>query len=264
MLLLAAIVNQNRAVMRSHSEDAAKASGCDLGMVERESHDLKHNNLLTEDGARISKKVILPAAGFGRRVGSPPAKEMLPHPQTGRPLIGEVLNRLLPWGWAVHVVTRREKTELRDFLSRFPHVGVQTVNATLEWPDSVLSSKEAWADFNLLYLPDSEWTPVSLLPEMFLALEHHEVVFAGFKVQNPESWGVVRFESQGITIADKPREFDKIEWAWGSMAFRREVGRELFTRILLANQSGTWQKLSLSVARLEMESYVDLTREPLA
>lgn len=265
MFFLTAIVNQDRAELsRQHASHTASG---DLGMIVGENDDLKtlkHKISVAEEPPRGQfKKVILPAAGFGVRAGAPLSKEMLPHPGTGRPLIEEVLRRLAQFKLRAHVIVRKEKTNLIEFLTHFENVDVQLVDATQEWPDSVLRSKDFWAEENLLYLPDSEFAPLEMIDSLFEALTQYAVAFAGFAVEDPTQWGLVRFHDHGFEIADKPQDSKTPSapaWAWGLIAFRKDIGGELFAKILLSNQQKDWQRLGVSARAFQLEKYSDLTR----
>ncbi len=199
-------------------------------------------------------------------MGRPAAKELLPHPRTGRPLIQEVLGNVARWNLPATVVVREDKLELIQFLKSWssahekPGVDVLKVPPTQEWPHTVLQSMTHWATFNLLYLPDSEFAPMTIGPHLLAQLATVDCSFAAFDVTDPQNWGMVQtINPSHFKIADKPKDFEN-GFAWGLIAFRQSVGEALFRTILAANQSGQWEVVDFTHSRLELTAFTDLTR----
>jgi dTDP-glucose pyrophosphorylase len=212
------------------------------------------------------KKIIIPAAGYGVRMGRPAAKELLPHPRTGRPLMHEVLESLAHQELPAVVLVRHDKPELIDFVESWQHshpdqpVELLKVNPTVEWPQTVLLSAPAWTELNALYLPDTEFEPADMLKTLFAQLASADCAFAGHRVEDPSHWGLVQFAVDSFKIADKPKDVENCNWAWGLIAFRQKAGERLFGAILTANQTEEWQDVALKGARLELTDFKDLTR----
>jgi bifunctional N-acetylglucosamine-1-phosphate-uridyltransferase/glucosamine-1-phosphate-acetyltransferase GlmU-like protein len=202
--------------------------------------------------------VIVPAAGYGRRMGQPPAKELLPHPQTGRPLIGEALDRIAGQNLRAHVIVRDDKTALLDYLANRKTITVQTVKPTAEWPHTVLQSEASWAQHNLLYLPDTDFAPLDIMPRLLAAPT--ATAWAVHRVPDPEHWGMLKLSQGDLHVAEKPQDGSG-DWAWGMVAFQRSAGRNLFEAMIASGEAtGAWQKLRFSFRLIELESFRDLTR----
>lgn len=206
-------------------------------------------------------KVLIPAAGFGRRVGSPEAKEMLPDPQ-GQPLIAAALDLALGRGWDVVVATRAEKKSLVQYLEN-RGVEILLLEPTQEWPQTVLKTKSVWREWNLLLLPDCRFQPEVILDEIWAQAQKSKArAYAGvFKVDSGRKWGCLRQNREGRwSIAEKPLE-QKPELAWGIWLFHKDVGEELFQRCFDSQVDHSWQSLSFDLQTVELESFKDLTRD---
>ncbi len=201
--------------------------------------------------------VLLPAAGFGRRNGSPPAKELFLHPKKNRPLIEVALKNCDHLNYQAHVILRSEKKELKNFLlqSRY-RPQIQEVSPTEEWAATVLLSQAHWHHHNLLYLPDTEFEPLDILKDMVHSLTTTPVSFGVFEVDDPSLWGTIK----GSTIGEKARGPKGPAVAWGVIGFTKEYGVQLFETILEAYRSRTYQPLSLEPKLFSLKSFDDLTR----
>src|SRR4051812_48128743 len=114
-------------------------------------------------------RVLIPAAGFGKRMGLPEAKEMLIGPE-GTPLIEWSLSFCNKNGLKPLVISRPEKNSLNDYLRR---IGVDTllIEPSGEWPDTLLKSEELWAEKNLVLLPDTRFSPLEMALESLGSLD---------------------------------------------------------------------------------------------
>lgn len=96
----------------------------------------------------ITPTVLIPAAGFGKRVGSPSAKELLPD-EDGQPIIAWALRQVAKRGWHAHVITRPAKQPLLEYLEKQKNNGlslsIQLIEGSSEWPDSLLQSRQHWS-----------------------------------------------------------------------------------------------------------------------
>jgi bifunctional N-acetylglucosamine-1-phosphate-uridyltransferase/glucosamine-1-phosphate-acetyltransferase GlmU-like protein len=211
--------------------------------------------------AQTKPLVIIPAAGFGRRVGSPNSKEMLAF--EGRPLIEFVLRECEARDWSIHVVTRAEKTELLGYLEerQSQSLKIQLVSETREWPETVLRSEPNWQDWNLLLLPDMIFDPPAVLDQMQRAMLSGsvELVAAGRIVNEPQVWGCLRTQSFGFEISEKPQDCSTA-WAWGILGFRRSLGRPLFQSLLESGTDHAWKSFPRRALLFDLLGLKDLTR----
>ncbi len=206
-------------------------------------------------------KLIIPCAGFGTRVGSPESKEMMLSPMTGEPLINFALNHAKNFNWDVHVITRKEKKELINYLSKFPSVTIQIVEPTKEWPHSILLSEKFWNETNILILPDTYFEPASVLEDMASYLCCYEIVAGLIKMDDYRSWGVVNTTLKHYCIIEKPTfSFHKDYLAWGLLGFHKNVGKELFTKHLESNFDHQEKMISQPFKYIILNHFEDLTR----
>lgn len=206
--------------------------------------------------------VILPAAGFGTRMGSPPAKEILPGP-LGSPLIETALRQAQVRGWPVHVITRRAKTELISYLSEYQNsqgleISIQLIESSQEWPDTVLQSQKFWRQRNLLCLPDTVFQPTGIWDD--LVRSQASLSAALFEVADGRSWGVMRKTATAVEICEKPQEGRAGMKAWGLLSFQPEAGRVLLQAQLASAFHHQWISLEQSFEFFDLESFKDLTR----
>ena len=225
--------------------------------------------------------IIIPAAGYGTRVGSPQSKELLIDENTGRPLIDRALgiqdlinrnhNRNHNHEVIIHthVITRAEKKDLIEYVET-RGVQAQIITPSKEWPDTVLQSANFWTDKNLLILPDTIWEPNEIILGMLDSLDHVDVAVATFDTQDLQSFGAFVNVNGEVWHAEKPANsnfkddnydanYDAAK-AWGLIAFRREAGAQLFAQMLKSTFDHEWRKLAASVQFCELESFIDLTR----
>lgn len=206
---------------------------------------------------------MLPAAGYGRRVGSPHAKELLPA-RDGKPLIQWGLEQALTRGWPVHVITRKEKTELISYLKQWRdqkgcELTIQEIEVHGEWPLSILEAEGYWRDENVLLLPDTRFHPVTVLDELASHLGQSDCVFGSFDTHQPQVWGCFRKENNGIEICEKPLE-TLVEKAWGLIGFKKHIARGLFDALAESSKQHQWQKLACRPSEVPLLSFEDLTR----
>lgn len=213
--------------------------------------------------------MIIPAAGFGTRVGSPTAKELLPNDQ-GEPLIKRSLDQARLHQMAVHLITRKEKAELISYVEKEARendfeLHVQTIDPSREWPETILQSQEFWRARNIVSLPDTVYEPRAVLGEMLQALEQKQVVFATFRPGNFTTWGVVfPISETEIAICEKPQEipqrFQGELKAWGVFGFQKESGVDLLKAQLVSTFDHNWIQLKYSASLFDLTSFEDLTR----
>jgi len=227
--------------------------------------------------------IIVPAAGFGKRAGmaegtgagTGAAKELLPRPTgtylAGEPMINLALQCAQQLSAHVHVVTRAEKTQLIDYISNSNliykndstaqtsrEIGLQIVQPTREWPDTILQARAHWREFNLVVLPDTDFAPVVVLEEMHRRLQSASVVFATFSADDYKTWGVV--DPNGMRHCEKPLVWPTGACAWGLFGFRRAAGEKLLQNLLQSTLDHEWRPLPEDTQFLQLESFKDLTR----
>lgn len=209
---------------------------------------------------------LIPAAGFGKRVGSPISKEMLLDPAGGAPLIDwsirlAVQNHLQPV-----VITRKEKTNLIEHLAhRWPEAKIYLVEASREWPHSLALSESLWSDVNLMILPDTRFESQNLVSQLLADCRSGtDVSFATFEVSDFKTWGVVNIKASPFRICEKPLElFSQTQdlRAWGLFAFRKSCGAELLNGLLKSNLSHEWSEHFFRVQFHQLEYFRDITRQ---
>jgi len=246
--------------------------------------------------ARLAPLVLIPAAGFGTRVGSPAAKELFLN-ASGSPLIAFGLDQARLRGWPVHVITRKEKTELIRYLEDYRQmwsvdVEIQLIEPSREWPDTLLKSQPFWREKNLLCLPDTVFEPLEVWDQ--LANSTADLAAATFQppdlaaavfdpkkkqpsiptVKDPSisnhrsflsTWGVFRIPSatDNLAVCEKPQEqtlsanFYK---AWGALCWQQAVGQLLLQAQLESSQDHQWKDLNMSFEAFSLHSFQDVTR----
>ncbi len=209
--------------------------------------------------------IIVPCAGFGTRVGSPPAKELLLNPSTQRPLIDHSLVVAQDHQWNKVLITRPEKKALMDYVTGF-EIAHDTktqwvlVQKTLEWPDSVLKSSEFWSEQNILILPDTSWTPAGLEKKIVQQLDSFDVSYGVFDTLGKHTWGTVSIQGDTLHLHEKPPKAGADFKAWGLIAFKKNIGKTLFTSILESTLDHQVKSLQIRACSTMMNSFVDHTR----
>lgn len=216
---------------------------------------------------------LIPAAGFGKRVGAPHAKELFPDPETGRPQIDFALELAEKNGASAHVITRREKTQLIEYLndvwrSRVP-LTLQFVDPTSEWPQTLLLSKNHWHQNNVVLLPDTKFEPVQAVSQLLTSLESgKDCSFLTFTPEGEDfsTWGTVdasnTSELHGMEkpLAHHLGSFEDPR-AWGVFGFRKLHGETLLRELLKSTLDRVPYKIpSISVGYFALKSFKDLAR----
>lgn len=205
--------------------------------------------------------VLVPAAGRGRRVGSPESKEMLPD-EMGRPLIDWAIDHAFARGWPVHVIVRPEKRSLISHLQsrkKDGNLAIQKISGSMECSHSMILSRAHWHDRNILILPDTRWHPAGALDAIFAGLEHHAGVYGTFPVADPSPWGCVDFGPASVEISEKCSPH-RPGLAWGLIGFRKSAGVSLLAAHLESVLSGKPQRVHEACAQVPLQDFVDLTR----
>lgn len=210
--------------------------------------------------------MIVPCAGFGTRVGSPPAKELLINPQTHSPLIEHCLQVAEQNEWRSVLITRPEKKVLMDYVAiREAKKSFQSqwvlVQKTAEWPESILKSADYWEEKNILILPDTTWSPAGIEKKLISALDHCDVAFGVFTSAEQGTWGTVSINDNVLHLCEKPTITRPHFQAWGLIAFRKNIGKILFSEILESTMDHQVKSLQLKAQTILMDSFSDLTRD---
>lgn len=208
----------------------------------------------------LKTKIIIPAAGYGTRVGSPEAKEMLTLNGT-QPLIEFSLEIAKLNHATAHVITRKEKKSLISHLQNKDNVNVQIIEPSKEWPDTILQSQPFWDDFNLLILPDTRFAPINRATELLDGLKNYDLTVGYFNPDALGTWGAFDIQSSTYRLIEKPNYQDtKNLKAWGIIGFRKNIGKDLFKLILESTIDHQFKMTSLSYKAIPLDYFEDLTR----
>lgn len=211
---------------------------------------------------------LIPAAGFGKRVGGPPAKEMLMDRESQRPLIDWSIELALESGLKPLIITRQDKVSLISHIEskwRSKGADVFLIEESKEWPESILKSESKWGDINLMLLPDTRFAPRSLLRDLIRDCERgSDLSFAFFRTnESLETWGVLDWsENKMLRICEKPHNLSSCEnqAPWGLIAFQKKIGKKLFSDLLKSNQTHEWFQCEASYSLQPLTHFRDITR----
>lgn len=212
--------------------------------------------------AGVTRRVLIPAAGFGKRVGSPPAKELFIDQESGEPLIQYSLRCAALCAAAPLVIVRKDKLELIDYL-REKGIEMQLIERSEEWPDTLLQSEALWAEHNVVILPDSKFEPREVAKEMFEYMARgSRLVFAKFSPPEFNTWGCIGRQGTRWCSCEKPAQVEEIDdlIAWGLFGFARGEGMELLSSMLRTTRTHRWEALACVPALVPLQSFVDCTR----
>jgi len=221
-------------------------------------------------------KIIIPAAGYGVRMGKVPAKELLPHPKTRRPFIVEAIEKHKCLGSPFHIISRNDKMELNHFLYQMQKerkdisIDVQLIDPSKEWPETILRSEPYWFDWNLLLLPDADYTPLiteSVISDLLSVNEfefhfQNQAYFFVFNTMTPSLWSLVDISPESFDIVEKPsKEKERVSaQAWGLILFHRKVGKKLFRALLESSMDHQWKFMDFRAQTISLNDFEDLTR----
>jgi hypothetical protein len=208
--------------------------------------------------------IIIPAAGFGRRVGSPPAKELLLRASTKRPYIDAPIEWSRERNWEVLVITRRDKQILIEYLSRvYPHVSIHCIESSPDWQSTVLQARSHWLDNNLILLPDTEFSPLEALDQIAEQLFDFDVVAGVHRVSDPEHWGHMRVLSDNVfEVAEKPNGLlSENSIAWGLLGFRKSHGESLLSAQWMSQRERKVVAVQGQLGLTPLKDFKDLLRK---
>lgn len=209
---------------------------------------------------KVETKIIVPAAGYGTRVGMPMSKELFTNAE-GLYLIDKAIKIGEVHQIPVHIITRKEKINLIEYLKQFSHVTTQIINPSREWPDTILQSKPFWSKKNLLILPDTTWSPMNIEIELLNDLSEFDLSIGAFKENNLRTWGAFDTLTSSYTLIEKPVDQNLESFlAWGLIAFKNEIGSDLFNLILESTIDHQLKKTHFNFNYRILDSFIDLTR----
>lgn len=200
-------------------------------------------------------KAIIPCAGYGTRLNMGPneSKEMLWDTRNAMYLIDYSLILCEKYDLDPLVITRSEKKDLIDYCTK-DNVEVLIIEPEGEWPSTILASKELWAEDNVLILPDTRFTPESILYGIKDALSmNNKAVIALHRVSDVSKWGSI--ENYHITEKSKDTYMGH---AWGLIGFKQDYGEELFTAMMTRDKPFKLKDTGF----LFLRSFDDITRVP--
>jgi choline kinase len=208
------------------------------------------------------KVVLIPAAGFGRRVGSPPAKELLIHPVKNVALIEAAINFSYELDAIPVVISRTEKFELNQFcgeLNKKRKIELLPIEKSREWPESLLLAKDFWGQKNIVLLPDTLFSPEQIVHRMFAALDESRYSFATHQVADPQNWGILDKRGEELWHCEKPTMASQ-NLAWGVFGFRYEGGEQILQQMLNSTFDHEWRSLGSDFRIESLDEFKDITR----
>jgi len=218
-------------------------------------------------GDAISDKLktlaIIPAAGLGTRVGSPPAKELMPHPYFAGSFLEAILDRCRRFNLHPLVISREDKHALNQVLEKKYQRGELsyiTIPATREWTFTVAEASPYFGQRNILLLPDAVFEPEEMIETMLNDLQQIELSLATFTVEQPKLWGCVRARHSKLELCEKPQLTTDQALAWGVLAFHANSGRQLFDSYKQTSISHDWIEFSGTYRMHQLDSFTDLQR----
>lgn len=196
-------------------------------------------------------KAIIPCCGYGKRMGMRPneSKEML---------LDSFFNYIIDHSFKLCeefdleslVITRKDKKDLIKYLKRLKiKYMLYEPKANDEWNHSVMASKKKWTENNILILPDTRFSSITVIEDIKKGLElNNNAVIALHEVNDPKKWGIIK----DYKILEKPKGLKGPQMAWGLIGFKKHYGEKLFTNI-------NGQKLK-NISFTYLENFVDITR----
>jgi len=166
----------------------------------------------------------------------------------------------------VIVITREDKIELIDYLKNKKDISTLIIKASKEWPETLLKVADSFGQQNLLYLPDTRFQPIAIVVKMLEELEHFPLVLAAFSPPDLDKFGCFLINNQNHRLFEKPAA-DYIQkhahqlMAWGLLAFRGEIGLELFEKLLSSTLNKREEICSFTFKYHLLDEFKDLSRD---
>lgn len=199
---------------------------------------------------------IIPCCGFGTRMNMRPdqSKELLINPTTNKPLIQYWLDICKDNDLEPLLLIRPEKTDLIEFCKQ-NSLRYVVMPPGKEWADTIYRSHEHWSDKNIVFLPDTNITPVEAVGELVTSLKVSPMVMGVFPVDDSTKWCVLSTSRNGdVFLAEKQKVKDSFV-AVGVWAFEKEYGIKMFKDLSDSNYH-----FNVKTLTVPLESFVDLTR----
>jgi choline kinase len=216
--------------------------------------------------------LLVPAAGFGERMGFPPAKELLIRPGTNKPFIDWPLELAIERNWRVVIISRQDKLSLNQYIENYinnyilAHEGVSPIqllkiSSSTDWYDSVMQSESYWSNYNIVFLPDVYINPITILDYLSGGLVDNELVVARHSVIDPQNWGHIYDFNKKIYFIEKPKvELVPSSVAWGLFGFQKKSGMAVLTALWKSQIEQKIQVLEKTCTFFSLEAFYDLTR----
>lgn len=169
----------------------------------------------------MKKQVIIPAAGFGKRMNMAPnqSKEMLL--VNGKPMIDWAIQHCIDAGLEVVVNTRSEKEDLVRHLLSYAKLGQikLLLDPGDEWADTCLRAANVEYYHSLVLLPDTRFDNIKYVLDLFKHSEGWTKFIGTHTVKDPENWGII----DGNRIVEKPDYacVDTEVYAWGVLGVHK-------------------------------------------
>lgn len=229
-----------------------------------EAMDHIKENVKTKSLA-ASVTVLLPAAGWGQRMGSPNSKEILINPEYNIAYIQFAIESVTELLCPIIIITRKEKTQLtewiRDYKIKNPLVDLQIffITDSSEWPDSLLQTSDLWSEYNLVLLPDTDWKPKNQVHAILNHLQHADVVYSIFPTEKL-NWGFVKRMDNEFELVEKPKQLVSGFSAWGHIGFRQSAGQDILKAHLQSTMDHEVKRLPLRIKVEPLQAFQDRTR----
>jgi len=201
---------------------------------------------------------IIPCAGYGTRMGMEDhqSKEMLIDPITRDEMIQWSLDRCKENDIVPLVITRKEKVTLITYCEH-RNIELLIIEPEGEWPNTILKSKDLWFDSNILFLPDTRFSPTSKLRIMkdYLDRVGYDYAIALHSVADMSKWCVV----ENDYIIEKPT-VNGWGLGMGVIGWNKNTGQALFETLATRNKGF---KLTEETMYCYLDKFVDITRTGL-
>jgi len=175
---------------------------------------------------------ILPAAGFGTRLGAPFPKELLPVAEHEGKLLTVLESNILQLANAgveqAVIVIRPEKQVIKDYLGfekfgvHLSYVHQKTMLSKEGLPDAVVSAFTR-ADLCVMLMGDVYFTDPKVVKQLLDAMDARRKAVAGVSTWHTDQasrFGIVDSANRWVRgVVDKPQD-RKLGWHWGAVAFR--------------------------------------------
>lgn len=210
-------------------------------------------------------KLLIPAAGFGKRLQADRSKELLILKEENEPMIEWSLKLAQAHDMQAVIISREDKNDLNEFLEKKKatyDLEVMLIRSSIEWADSLLQAEELWSNSNIVLLPDTRFKPMSIIADLNNVLLQSPCAFATFRAESLKTWGAIRYKDEKYFIAEKPESTLSTDLAWGLFGFNESYGKALLQTILKSTSDFILLPEG-DVETLPLEYFEDKTRNGL-